>query len=394
MDPLIEHQDLRPPPQPGPPGGLAVAILIHALLIAAVVWGIQWKRSASGESAEPQAEQTTVSAPPLAAPGVPARTQPSQPSAAGSEKTSAPAQGRLVCPVRPLLAAAGAKDGQLVPPPNVSGALDKDIDALGVAGKEAAAAGRVRDAEVAFLSSCRVADARKGASSIESANARYQLARHYVEVANAGTNLPAAQRAEMLGKAQAFYEESLQHFRTQLGATHEKTRFASEGLDAARVALRQGTGSGSGSSVTTAGMGAGPAAPAVVEERQIAAELPRAAAPMPDVGRNAKPLKAVAGSSSQRSGSAKPSFDCGKARSYAERTICSDAQLTQLDQDVSRLHARARLSATDPAAFRRQNDAEWRRRERTCRDRSCLVRWYNDRRQQLTFYLPVAERAR
>ena len=79
-----------------------------------------------------------------------------------------------------------------------------------------------------------------------------------------------------------------------------------------------------------------------------------------------------------------PSFDCGKARSPSERTICSDSELAQLDRSLGRLHARARNAAPDAAAFRRQNDQEWRRREQSCRgDRECLLDWYAHRRGQL-----------
>ena len=79
-----------------------------------------------------------------------------------------------------------------------------------------------------------------------------------------------------------------------------------------------------------------------------------------------------------------PSFDCSLARSPAERRICGDAELSQLDRDLGRLHARAKQSTTDGAAFRRHNDREWRRREAVCRgDRECLLDWYADRREQL-----------
>jgi uncharacterized protein len=79
-----------------------------------------------------------------------------------------------------------------------------------------------------------------------------------------------------------------------------------------------------------------------------------------------------------------PSFDCAKARSPAERTICSDPELAQLDRNLGRLHARAKNSTPDRAGFRRENDAEWRWRESTCRDdRNCLLRWYAHRRDQL-----------
>ncbi|HEY1227690.1 MAG TPA: hypothetical protein VGF26_10240, partial [Ramlibacter sp.] len=67
----------------------------------------------------------------------------------------------------------------------------------------------------------------------------------------------------------------------------------------------------------------------------------------------------------------RPSFDCAKARSRSERLICSDPQLAALDRDTGRLHARAKAAARNPAAFRRQNDAEWKQREAQCRDKAC-----------------------
>jgi hypothetical protein len=79
----------------------------------------------------------------------------------------------------------------------------------------------------------------------------------------------------------------------------------------------------------------------------------------------------------------RPSFDCAKARSRSERLICADPELAALDRDTGRLHARAKAAARDPAAFRRQNDAEWKQREATCRDKACLVAWYSHRRAQL-----------
>ena len=78
-----------------------------------------------------------------------------------------------------------------------------------------------------------------------------------------------------------------------------------------------------------------------------------------------------------------PSFDCAKARSTVEKMICSDAELTRLDRELGRVYARAKNAAADGAAFRRQNSEEWRRREATCRDRECLLRWYANRHDQL-----------
>jgi len=78
-----------------------------------------------------------------------------------------------------------------------------------------------------------------------------------------------------------------------------------------------------------------------------------------------------------------PSFDCRLARSRVEKMICADPELSRLDRDLGRLHARAKAAAPDPVAFRRQNDAEWRAREQSCRDRECVLAWYAHRREQL-----------
>ena len=80
---------------------------------------------------------------------------------------------------------------------------------------------------------------------------------------------------------------------------------------------------------------------------------------------------------------ATPSFDCGKAWSRVEKLICADDELSRLDRDLGRLHAHAKAVAPDASAFRRQNDVEWKRRERNCADKACVVQWYEQRRQQL-----------
>ena len=384
MDPAIENQDFRPPPQPGPPRGLLLllVIMIHAGLIAALQWELQWRRGPAEEATVAQTEQ------------IPAEAKP--PSTTVAQESPAAEPAHTPCPLRPLLAAAlGGRDGQLFPPAEVADKTEQDIDAMLVAGKEAAAAGRVRDAEVAYLTSCRVADALKGAGSLESANARYQLARHYVAAANAASAAPVAERAEVFGRAQAYYEDSLRRFRAEWGDSHEKTQFAEQGLEATRVALAQAAEPAGGSqAAATAQMGAGPASPEPVQERPSAPERPRPAAP--SVGPRSKSghvQNTVASPAPRAAASPQPSFDCRKARSYAERTICADAQLAQLDRDLGRLHARAKQAAVSPAAFKRQNDAEWRRREKTCRDRACLLRWYAERRQQLMNYLSQPARA-
>jgi hypothetical protein len=385
MDPAIENQDLRPPPEPRLPWMVLLAIMLNVLLIAVVAWGLQ-------TTYDPIRDL-------MAAVLDHAPTEPS-----GAPDATA-ARARTACPMSPMLAAAGAKDGQVLPPASVEGKTEKDIEALLVAGKEATAAGQLRDAEVDYLTACRVADAGKGAGSIESANARYQLARHYAAVANTVNDLPIARRAVILARAQSYYEDSLQRFRAEWGDAHEKSRLASEGLKTTRVALAQTAARPAAASdiakaepdaAATARMGAGlDASPAAAPPEQHASPERPAPEPAPArsqaSGKSAKAQTvAKAPAPQQRAALVKPSFDCRKARSYSEKTICSDAVLAQLDRDTGRLHAKAKKAAHDPAAFKRQNDAEWRRREKTCHDRGCLLRWYADRRQQLTAYLSRA----
>lgn len=134
------------------------------------------------------------------------------------------------------------------------------------------------------------------------------------------------------------------------------------------------------------------AAPAPARERAAAAPPGRTErAPAPQVvARNTAPPAPAA----QRVPPAErvsPSFDCDKARSTPEKLICADPELSRLDRDLGRLYARARQAAPDPAAFRRHSDAQWFQRERTCRDRDCLLRWYAQRREQLTAALAESE---
>jgi uncharacterized protein len=79
-----------------------------------------------------------------------------------------------------------------------------------------------------------------------------------------------------------------------------------------------------------------------------------------------------------------PSFNCAQARSTTEKLICGDEELARLDRDLGALHQRAKQAAPDRRAFQRNSDAEWQQREATCRDRECLLRWYAQRRAELS----------
>ena len=266
----------------------------------------------------------------------------------------APVQPVAGCPLQPALAAAQPKDGRYRMPAELSGYTVRDIGAFLVIGKEAAAASRPRDAEIAFLVSCRVADQLRGAGSLEAADARYQLARVYDSALHT-TPMPGSE-GDLRQRAEQLYSTSLQIYAAQYGADHEKTRFAAEGLGAVRQgATPVGAVAASGIAVAVAKPAAGPMAVAPRAPRRVAKAAP----------------------------SAKPSFDCAKARSASEKIICADPRLARMDRELASLHARARDSARDPYIFKRRSDAEWRRREETCRDRGCLLQWYAQRRHQL-----------
>lgn len=132
------------------------------------------------------------------------------------------------------------------------------------------------------------------------------------------------------------------------------------------------------------------AAPAAAPDRPPEAPAPAAApaAPAPDTQHAAlspRPTQPARAPTSAAADAEKPrpSFDCAKARSRTEKLICADPELAELDRDLGRLNVRARTYSSDPVAFRKAGDAEWKRREAECRDKACLLAWYEHRRRQL-----------
>lgn len=81
---------------------------------------------------------------------------------------------------------------------------------------------------------------------------------------------------------------------------------------------------------------------------------------------------------------ASPSFDCQKAKSDAERLICSDTELASQDVALANLFEKAKAAVTDKAAFRERVREQWNYRESACHDRECLVRWYTAQHEFLS----------
>ena len=143
------------------------------------------------------------------------------------------------CPAQPIVTVAGEKDGRFPMQADESGLIAADIASFLVLGQSASAAGRVRDAEVALLMSCRIADKIKGSASVESADAKYRLGLHYAELALHGGSAGAANRPELLARAESLYADSLLTYAARFGDVHEKSRLAAEGLASVRQTLAQ-----------------------------------------------------------------------------------------------------------------------------------------------------------
>ncbi|MEJ8834966.1 lysozyme inhibitor LprI family protein [Ramlibacter sp. AN1133] len=352
--------------------------------------------------------------------GGPAATSAVAPAAAS---TAVVAAGKE-CGVAPLLPRKGAEDGKLSLQAKPGAASAPEVAALILSGKEAAASGRERDAEVAFLNACRNA-ALLASEPIPAADAMYQLARHYANVAAFGAQ-PAR---ELYARAERFYSASLLTYTARYGAGHEKTRFASEGLktvqqatggngpvEVARVeapkpaapapapapAPAQAAAPGQAPAVAAAPpLVAPPPAPkapapaqaaAGVQAPAVAAATARPAAPAPAATPTSQPAPAAPPAPAPQARRSNPSFDCARAHSATERLICADEDLARQDRELGRLHQRAREAAADPRAFQRESDAKWQQREDTCRDRECLQRWYAQRRAELDTAAAAAPR--
>ncbi|RYY64471.1 MAG: hypothetical protein EOO24_56205, partial [Comamonadaceae bacterium] len=174
------------------------------------------------------------------------------------------------CPMEPVAAVNGIKDGRYRMPSDLSGYATTDPQVFLVMGNEAAAAGRVHDAEISYLMACRVADKFKGAGSAASADARYELAGHYANLANvSGATAPNC--GELLQRAEMMYSDSLQLFRVNHGAPPDKLRLAEQGLAGVRqLAMAQAGVQPGAATVASAAPAADPSgAPA----RRLAAEV-------------------------------------------------------------------------------------------------------------------------
>ncbi len=73
------------------------------------------------------------------------------------------------------------------------------------------------------------------------------------------------------------------------------------------------------------------------------------------------------------------SFDCAKAATVVEKTICGDAGLSRLDEALGESYAEALAQAADPAALKSEQRAWLRETRDACADVACLKAVYEVR---------------
>lgn len=249
------------------------------------------------------------------------------------------------CPTRSLTAVSGPADGQFNLEPALSARAPHDPAAFLAVAREAANQGHVRDAEVALMAACHVAERTGGAQTAQVADIKTQLGQHYTALAaheaGAGTRERLLQRASML------FAQSVEAYTGSLGREASKTRIAEQQL-------------------------------AAVREPQ-----PRpSAAPVPQVVARRAPTTVL--------GAARPSMqDARVANRQAAQAVVvpslirADPQLQLMEADMQRLRAQAARVSRDRAGLSRRDAYALAQREAACHDKSCLMRWYAQRRRQL-----------
>jgi hypothetical protein len=126
------------------------------------------------------------------------------------------------CPPQPAVAANGAQDGKF----SLEKALDTvplpSASAFLAVAREAAQQSRYRDAEVAFIAACRVAERQDGSHSTPVADAKSQLAEHYVAMAARATQEEAGHG--LFQRATALLSESADAYSVALGKNASRSR--------------------------------------------------------------------------------------------------------------------------------------------------------------------------
>lgn len=129
-----------------------------------------------------------------------------------------------------------------------------------------------------------------------------------------------------------------------------------------------------GAYLFSAPVGAPP--PAAPQSVPVEGAAPSSPAPLP------QPLPPVTDSTAVSAEGPRPSFDCARAQSFAEKTICRDGRLAMRDVKLAELYERA-INSTGGAEVKATAVTKWRERE-ACLDVDCVVAWYDRREVELS----------
>jgi len=79
------------------------------------------------------------------------------------------------------------------------------------------------------------------------------------------------------------------------------------------------------------------------------------------------------------------SFDCQKAKTFIEKSICQNPDLSQLDDELGSLYQLALTDNKNPAVFKKQQ-LGWLKQRDTCQTVDCVKKSYKQRIAILTRY--------
>lgn len=254
---------------------------------------------------------------------------------AGGPSATAPLVLASACPPSPLVPATQPGDGQFALDAALASRSPTDPSAFLAVAREAAGLGRPRDAEVALIAACRIAEQASGARSAPVADIKAQIAQHYVALA--GRESADGARQALLQRATDLYTDSAGTYSAALGKNASKTRLTERRLATLRDPAQ---------SVPP------PPNPMVV------------AAPAPDAPDTSR-------------------LGAARSTSLAERPPARNENLSQVDSDLERLYAQARAVSRDPAGMQQRHQQALAQRNACRGDGECLRQWYAQRKRQL-----------
>ncbi len=77
------------------------------------------------------------------------------------------------------------------------------------------------------------------------------------------------------------------------------------------------------------------------------------------------------------------SFKCTSHASASEKIVCSDPQLSKLDDRLVVAYQRAKNASPDTKSIEAARTEQWLWRQRNCTDKACVLNWYERRIAEL-----------